>query len=173
VRSLSWPVSGSPPPSPTSSPSSTKPITTSTPTPTGGHCSGVAAWSSGVAYTGGQEATYGKPRFINSVMHSSYFAPLRCVACGVQNSWSTGTNLSRRPTLLAVPPASGPTTAPAKSFRFPRCSSLSRWCTTGNDDAHMCMLCLINAMVSESATFDGLKVSSPLRILPVLGQQRA
>jgi hypothetical protein len=77
VRSLSWPVSGSPPPSPTSSPSSTKPITTSTPTPTGGHCSGVAAWSSGVAYTGGQEATYGKPRFINSVMHSSYFAPLR------------------------------------------------------------------------------------------------
>ncbi|VDB91955.1 unnamed protein product, partial [Peniophora sp. CBMAI 1063] len=34
--------------------------TTTTPAsaPTGGSCSGVAAWSSAIAYTGGQEVTY-------------------------------------------------------------------------------------------------------------------
>jgi len=53
VRSLSWPVGGG----------TTPPVTTTTtsgPTgPTGGSCSGVAAWTSSVAYTGGAKVTYG------------------------------------------------------------------------------------------------------------------
>ena len=56
LRAQSWPVSGSP------SPPATTTTTGSGSSPTGGggsgKCSGVAAWSSGVAYTGGQEATY-------------------------------------------------------------------------------------------------------------------
>jgi chitinase len=57
VRALSWPVSGGspPPPSTTITPTSTPHSTTPTSTPTGGsgQCAGIAAWTSGVAYTGG------------------------------------------------------------------------------------------------------------------------
>jgi chitinase len=53
VRSLSWPVSGNPPPTTTTK------GTTSTPTPTGGQgCGGVSAWVSNIAYTGGQKVSY-------------------------------------------------------------------------------------------------------------------
>jgi hypothetical protein len=47
---------------PTTTPSPTTTKTTTTPSPTttsgGGSCSGVGAWSSGVAYTGGMKVTY-------------------------------------------------------------------------------------------------------------------
>ncbi|CAE6492243.1 unnamed protein product [Rhizoctonia solani] len=46
------------PPSTTSAP----PTTTTTP-PTGGSCAGVAAWSNGIAYTGGSVVTYGGHRW--------------------------------------------------------------------------------------------------------------
>jgi chitinase len=61
VRSLSWPVGSSPPPTSTIGTTTTKTTSTPTNTPTGGSggCSGVSAWSSGVAYTGGQKVTYG------------------------------------------------------------------------------------------------------------------
>ncbi|KAG2144447.1 glycoside hydrolase family 18 protein [Suillus bovinus] len=58
VRGNTWPM-----PSTTATPTSTTATPTSTtattPTPTGtGTCAGVAAWTTGVAYTGGSEVTY-------------------------------------------------------------------------------------------------------------------
>ncbi|KZT33972.1 glycoside hydrolase [Sistotremastrum suecicum HHB10207 ss-3] len=68
VRAQSFPYGGGsapPPTTTTSSTTTTKSTTTtsstksSTPTsPAGGKCSGIAAWQSGVAYTGGSEVTY-------------------------------------------------------------------------------------------------------------------
>jgi chitinase len=62
VRSLSWPVSGTPPPISTTPPTSTKttstPGQTSTPPSGSGGCSGVAGWVSSTAYTGGSKVVY-------------------------------------------------------------------------------------------------------------------
>lgn len=62
VRSQSWPV-GSVITNPTTTVGGTSPTTTAKTTTTtaasSGSCSGVAAWNSAVAYTGGQEVTYG------------------------------------------------------------------------------------------------------------------
>jgi chitinase len=60
VRSLSWPVGGTPPP-PTTTATPTKTTSTPTSTPTGGTggCAGLSAWTSAVAYVGGQSVTYG------------------------------------------------------------------------------------------------------------------
>ncbi|KAH6917558.1 class III chitinase [Coprinopsis sp. MPI-PUGE-AT-0042] len=54
----------------TTTPTTTRPGTTTTtsngPTPTGGNCAGVAAWSSSVAYNGGSKVVYNNRLWINS-----------------------------------------------------------------------------------------------------------
>ncbi|KZP01089.1 carbohydrate-binding module family 5 protein [Calocera viscosa TUFC12733] len=54
VRADSWPVTSSAPSPPTTTTSGTGPTSTAT----GGQCSGVSAWTSGVAYVGGDQVTY-------------------------------------------------------------------------------------------------------------------
>jgi chitinase len=113
VRALSWPVGSSPPPpppsttitpTPTSSPHSTTP--TSTPTGGSGQCSGVAAWTSGVAYNGGTKVRSCAPSKSNSQLT---FAPRPSTT-----ATSGRPNGGPRATSRAVLRATGPTTAPAK-----------------------------------------------------------
>ncbi|KZT54424.1 carbohydrate-binding module family 5 protein [Calocera cornea HHB12733] len=58
VRADSWPVSGSPPPPPPPPATTTAASAMPTSTASGGMCGGIAAWTSGVAYVGGDEVTY-------------------------------------------------------------------------------------------------------------------
>ena len=63
VRADSWPVSGTP-----ASPTSTSTSAGSSPTGGSGQCAGVAAWQTGVAYTGGSQVTYSE-----CLSHTSHF----------------------------------------------------------------------------------------------------
>ncbi|KAG9308480.1 glycoside hydrolase family 18 protein [Chiua virens] len=67
VRGNTWPVSGTPAPTTTTAsttttaPTGTTTTSSASPTTTssGGSCSGVAAWANNVAYTSGEQVTYG------------------------------------------------------------------------------------------------------------------
>ncbi|KAJ8594182.1 glycoside hydrolase family 18 protein [Rhizopogon salebrosus TDB-379] len=59
VRGGTWPISGSPSPTGTTTTTSPTPTPTTTTTTGTGNCAGIAAWTTGVAYTGGAEVTYG------------------------------------------------------------------------------------------------------------------
>ncbi|EJU00710.1 glycoside hydrolase [Dacryopinax primogenitus] len=54
VRADSWPVSGSPPPPATTTSGGAMPTSSAS----GGICSGISAWSSGVAYVGGNQVGF-------------------------------------------------------------------------------------------------------------------
>ncbi|KAG9310473.1 glycoside hydrolase family 18 protein [Chiua virens] len=59
VRGSTWPVSGTPALATTTAPMTTAPTGTTTTTSSGESCSGVAAWANNVAYTSGEQVTYG------------------------------------------------------------------------------------------------------------------